>query len=80
MTWQPIAGEPRDDTLRLVTDDPADAERAELVRRWVQPGMFEHPPAEGDVVKHFNGDVVIEHMGMTPTHWHPIPVDEKISR
>lgn len=59
--WQPIETEPKDDVPRLVSEDPTDPECAYLVR--LTP--------EG---KHFNGDIVLENMGIMPTHWHPIPI------
>jgi hypothetical protein len=63
MTWQPIETEPKDDTQRLVTADPADPESAHLVT--LTP--------EG---QHFNGDVILERMWSdchVLTHWHPVP-------
>ncbi|UEM08576.1 hypothetical protein J4G43_027780 [Bradyrhizobium barranii subsp. barranii] len=65
MPWQPIETEPKNSSQRLVSVDPSDPEAAHLVTL-LPDGT------------HFNGDVVIESMmDVTPTHWHPVPVDPK---
>lgn len=62
MGWQTIDTEPKTEEPRLVTDDPSDIWAVHLVTRL-------------DEAEHSNGDVILEHMGTTPTHWRKIPMD-----